>query len=1559
MPATRASLPVRFHPAVEDWFRATFPGPTPAQGKGWPAIQAGKHTLVLAPTGSGKTLAAFLAAIDRLVFSPVPDKRDRCRVLYVSPLRALAVDVERNLRAPLLGIARAAQRRGDTFHTPVIGLRTGDTPAGERARMVRQPPDILITTPESLFLVLTSQARSMLPSIEVVIVDEIHTMVGGKRGAHLALSLERLHALARTPPQRIGLSATQRPLDEVARYLGGGEAGRSWRARPVEIVDAGARKALDLKVEVPVEDMAHPGGRREEPEKVEGPAAPARPGHSIWPAIHPRLLELIRAHRSTLLFVNSRRLAERLAAALNDLAGEELAKAHHGSLSREQRLKVEDDLKAGRLPAMVATSSLELGIDMGAIDLVIQIEAPPSVASGLQRIGRGGHQADAVSRGVIFPKYRGDLLATAAITRAMHQGLVEETRIPLNPLDVLAQQVVAIAAGGEQEVDDLFTLVRRAAPFAKLPRAQLEGVLDMLSGRYPSDEFAELRPRLVWDRLRGTVRAREGAARLAVTNAGTIPDRGLYGVFLADGADGGGAPRPEAGPRPAGRRVGELDEEMVFESREGEVFVLGASSWRIVQIERDRVLVAPAPGEPGKMPFWKGDRPSRPALLGRAVGRLTRELAASPREEGLRRLVEEHDLDPGAALNLLAYIADQKQATGVLPDDRTLVLERTRDEMGDWRLCLLSPWGGRVHAPWALALEARLRASLDVDVETVWSDDGIVVRVPDREVPPTGADLLPHPDEVADVVVRELGGTALFAAHFREAAARALLLPRRRPGLRSPLWMQRKRAADLLKVASRYGSFPIILEAYRECLQDVFDLPALVALASGLRRREIRVITVDTERPSPFAASLLFGYVANYLYEGDAPLAERRAQALSVDQGQLRELLGQAELRELLDPQAIAELERSLQGLDEVHKARSPDRVHELLLRVGDLTPDDLRARVGPPRVSPAVGSPAASAAIPSTDELPSAWIEELLREGRVIRVRIAGDFRLAAAEDAGRLRDAFGVPPPPGLPQAFLEPAPHALRDVVSRYARTHAPFTAGEVARRYAVDEGAIEVALEELAARDRVLEGAFRPGGAGREWCDSDVLATLRRRSLARLRQQVEPAEAAALARLMIEWQAIATGPRPSVRRGPDALLDVVEQIQGAAIPASALETDVLPARLPGYRSEDLDALCAAGEVVWAGVGPLGERDGRVALYLADALPLLHAPRPDPPAGEVHEALRAHLARHGASFFTELAAAVPGTLPAAVLGALWDLVWAGEITNDTPGALRAVLRGSSSSSSAARRASRAAAFRSRRQSPPSAVGRWSRLPRPAAGKVAGTARAKGLAEQLLARHGVLTRPAVMAEGVAGGFAALYPVLKALEEAGRIRRGYFVAGLGGSQFAQPGALDRLRAVRETAAEDEDVPPSAVLAATDPANPYGAALGWPEAVSGRAMRAAGVHVVIVDGVLAAVLARGDGEILPVLPETEPARTRVARGLAAALARWALRTGRTSLGWGGSGGAAEHATLAEGLRCAGFVPWGPGFRLSSAPPPPAPGMMPPPAPDADVEPGDEAPTEDV
>jgi ATP-dependent Lhr-like helicase len=1470
-----------FRPAVGEWFAETFPGPTRAQRLGWPEILAGRSTLLLAPTGSGKTLAAFLAAIDRLVFEPVPERLARCRVVYVSPLRALAVDVERNLGTPLQGIARVAQRRGEAFHAPAVGVRTGDTPAAERARMLRTPPDILITTPESLFLVLTSNARAMLATVEVVIVDEIHTMVGSKRGAHLALSLERLEEASGARLQRIGLSATQRPLDEVARYLSGG--------RKVAVVDAGSRKAFELKVEVPLEDMSKPGEPIPGAEIPEGDAS-AVARRSIWPAIHPRLLELIRAQRSTILFVNSRRLAERLAGALNELAGEPVARAHHGSIAREERVAIEDALKAGRLPAIVATSSLELGIDMGAVDLVVQIEAPPSVASGMQRIGRASHQAGAVSRGVLFPKYRGDLLASAAITKAMQDGAVESTRVPQNPLDVLAQQLVAMVALGERRLDELFALVRRSAPFAKLPRGQFEGVLDMLSGRYPSDAFAELRPRLTWDRLRGVVRPREGVRRLVASNAGTIPDRGLYGVFLAEGQGRG---------RRGGRRVGELDEEMVFESQVGDHFVLGASTWRILEIARDSVLVEPAPGMPGRMPFWRGDRASRPLELGLAIGRLARELARLPAEAARERLRRDHALEPQAADNLIAYLQDQKAATGCLPDDRTLVLERTRDEVGDWRLCLLSPLGGRVHAPLALAIEARLRGAGEPELETIWSDDGIVIRLADRERPPDLPALLPAPDEVEPLLTGALGGSALFAGHFREAAGRALLLPRRRPGQRAPLWMQRKRAHDLLQVASRYPSFPIILEAYRECLQDVFDVPALVETLARVQRRELRLHTVDGQSPSPFSAALLFGYVANFMYEGDTPLAERKALALSVDQRQLRELLGEAELRELLDARALEELELFLQGLAPSARARHPDRLHDLLLRVGDLTEAEAAARCDP-------------------GECAAAWIAALEAERRLVRLRIAGEWRLAAVEDMGRLRDALGVAPPPGLPQAFLEPVEDAIGALIARYARTHAPFTAAEAARRFGLGASVAAATLQRLARDGRVLEGEFRPGGRGPEWCDAGVLQSLRRRSLAALRKEVEPAEAPALQRLLLDWQGIALPDAPS-REGPDALLDAIESLQGSPVPASALESEVLPARLPGYRPTDLDALCAAGEAVWRGMGPLGERDGRVALYLAEDLPLLFEPSVEPPRGRLHEQILAHLERSGATFFPELHAALGGGLVKDTLDALWDLVWNGQVANDSPAALRAFLWRSGRRERGRRL--RVSPFRSRREAPASAVGRWSRVP---AVRATPTERLHARAEQLLARHGVVTRDAVAGEGLPGGFAAVYPVLAALEQAGRIRRGYFVSGLGGSQFALPGALERLRALREAPAQAE----ATVLAAADPANAYGAALPWPESAGQRLARAAGAHVVLVDGGLAAYVSRGEAEMATFLPGEEPARARTARAIATALLAWARRSGRSFFG----GTAADGRPLAESplaphLAAAGFAPAGSGFRL--------------------------------
>ena len=1470
-----------FHPAVRAWFAAAFPAPTKPQRLGWPAIARGESTLILAPTGSGKTLAAFLWCLNRLMFEPTPPAERRCRVLYVSPLKALAVDVERNLRVPLAGIATAAGAQGIPVTVPQITIRTGDTPARERARFLREPGDVLITTPESLFLLLTSNARERLRYVDAVIIDEIHALVPGKRGAHLVLSLERLEALrvqgrdaerpARTL-QRIGLSATQRPLDEVARFLGGAtrrsasarrkpakarprpgrtssrgdpvETGvndlhREFAAegelptyRPVTIVDASEPKHIDLRIELPVEERS----RSDRSDRS------GRSDRSIWASVHPRLLELIRSHTSTLVFVNNRRLAERLAAALNDLAGEPLVRAHHGSLARETRTEVEDLLKAGHIRALAATSALELGIDMGAIDLVVQIESPPSVASGLQRVGRAGHRAGAISEGIVFPKFRGDLVACAAVARAMHEGVVEPTRYPHNPLDVLAQQIVAMVATEEWGAEDLFAAVRRAAPFATLSRRMFEGVLDMLAGRYPSDAFAELRPRVTWDRVRNKLVGRESAKRVAIANAGTIPDRGLYGVFLA------GAERPA--------RVGELDEEMVFETQVGDTFTLGASTWRVEEITHDRVLVSPAPGEPGKMPFWHGDQAGRPVYLGYAIGRLVRELRSMPRMAAVDRLVRRHALEPAAAEILLRYLDDQA-ASGGVPDDRTIVIERSRDDLGDWRVCLLSPLGSRIHAPWAMAASAEIRRRTAADVHVMWGDEGFVARFPATDEPPDPMLLLPPADSVERLVVGQLASTALFAARFRETAARALLLPRRRPGKRTPLWQQRKRATDLLAVASRYGSFPAILETYREILRDHFDMPALVETLRNVSAHTIRVIALDSRTPSPFAASLLFGYVANYIYDGDAPLAERRAQALSVDQAQLRELLGDAELRDLLDASAHEAVERQLQHLDDRYRVRTIDSLHDLLLHIGDLNRDEIVSRSALPDVAGA--------------------IRTLEEAGRVVSVAIGGEQRFIAVEDVARYRDAVGVRVPPGVPDALLAPAQDPAADLVLRFARSHGAFTAAEFAARYGLDTASADTLLQRVAKDGRVINGEFRPGRTEREWIDTNVLHMVRRRSLARLRREIEPVETDAFARFLVSWQGIATG-----RRGPEALLDAIEQLQGVPIPASVLESEVLPARVDDYEPAQLDRLMAAGEVVWVGVEPLGERDGRIALYLTDQIHRLRLGSPPSRAaagapGESRaRAVARHLQTHGASFFTAIHEATDSGFPQETVDALWELVWNGEVTNDTLHPLRAFIRGPDEQK---RHRAPDRRFRSRRLVPKTAEGRWSLVDVPGVAGPSVTEWSAATAQQMLMRHGIVTRETMAAEGNVGGFSIVYPVLKALEEAGRVRRGYFIAGLGAAQFATPAAVEQLRHMREL----PEVRRAILLAATDPANPYGTVIRWPHPTSETAdhdrsrgpTRSAGARVILVDGFAAAFLRRNEHELLLFSPDEEPRRSQM------------------------------------------------------------------------------------
>ncbi|PAY24125.1 ATP-dependent helicase [Dietzia natronolimnaea] len=1582
----------RFHPATASWFRGAFGAPTAAQSGAWAALAGGAHTLVVAPTGSGKTLSAFLAALDGLLLGPAePDPGSAAgsarasgpgtRVLYISPLKALAVDVERNLRAPLAGIAREAAALGTETPEVTVGIRTGDTPPDERRRQRARPPHILVTTPESLFLLLTSAARETLTDVDTVIIDEIHAVAGSKRGAHLALSLERLDELLDAPAQRVGLSATVRPHSEVARFLAG--------ERPVTVVAPRSDKSFELSVRVPVEDMTDLSSAAPD---VSAPAGTPGQG-SIWPHVERQVVDLVTAHRSTIVFVNSRRLAERLTARLNEIYAEdtdpgslpepparppaqvmvpsevtrgappELAMAHHGSVSKERRALIEDALKSGRLRAVVATSSLELGIDMGSVDMVVQVESPPSVASGLQRVGRAGHQVGEVSRAVVFPKHRADLVHSAVTVERMLAGAIEELSVVANPLDVLAQQTVAACALEPIDVEEWFSAVRRTAPYQGLPRSAFEATLDMLAGKYPSADFAELRPRLVWDRDAGTLTGRPGAQRLAVTSGGTIPDRGLFGVFMVG---------------EKATRVGELDEEMVYESRVGDVFALGASSWRVEEITHDRVLVTPAPGGTGRLPFWLGDDQGRPAELGRALGGFLREVAGGTDAEATARL-DAAGLDANAATNLRRFLSEQREATGHVPSDTTLVVERFRDEVGDWRVVLHSPFGARVHWPWAEAVRARLAAAHGFDAVPVVSDDGIILRVPDMgddgEVGarPGAETFAIGAEEAVDLVTRHVGGSALFASRFRECSARALLFPRLDPGRRAPLWQQRQKSAQLLDVARRYPDFPMILEAVRECLQDVYDVPALERILTEIESRTVRIVEVDTPSASPFAQSLLFDYVGAFLYEGDSPLAEKRAAALAIDPSLLGQLLGRVELRELLDIEVLDSIGRRLQHLEPDRAARDAEAVVDLLRLLGPLTAEEVAARSTDPDAAPA-------------------WLASLAEAWRVVTVEHSGRTWWAGVEDVSRLRDGLGVPPPPGVPSAFLGDVTDPLGELIRRYARTHGPFTVDAVAERFGLGVAVARGVLDRLTSSGALLAGEFRPGATGPEWCDAEVLRHIRRRSLAALRSQIEPVSHSALGRFLPGWQSLgtgagsgaggsATGSHAGAESGVDGVLAVIEQLDGLALPASALEPLILAPRVRDYSPAMLDELLAGGEVVWSGRGRAGSRDGWVSLHPADSagatLPL-ERPQPE---GPVHLAVVDSL-RGGALFFRDIVArvkeaaapidaapadaaptdAAPVITEAAVRDALWDLVWDGVVTNDTLAPLRAVLAGGGSSGSGTAHRSARSSARPRRarlgrttmaqlngavaagtRTPPVLAGRWSLVPEPVTDV---TLRAHAWAETLLLRHGVVTRGAVEAEEIPGGFAAVYKVLAQIEDSGRCRRGYFVDGLGAAQFAAGNTIDRLRTFDDTADDAHwpsgaDEPTVRVLAATDPANPYGAALPWPAgrmtgdgvgagagagagtASGHRPGRKAGALVVLVDGVCVLFVERGGRTIL-VLDDRVDAVPLAAAALAGTVRSGAVGTLTvTTLG----GEAVHTSPHAAAFESAGFGITPQGLRI--------------------------------
>ncbi|MFV0534926.1 MAG: ATP-dependent helicase [Cumulibacter sp.] len=1475
----------RFSAATRSWFTDSFDAPTASQAGAWQSIAGGAHTLVVAPTGSGKTLAAFLSALDDVLTSPAPaDRAHRCRVLYISPLKALAADVERNLNAPLIGISHAASRLGADVNRIEVSTRTGDTPAGERRAFARRPGDILITTPESLFLLLTSQARRALSGVHTVIVDEIHALAGTKRGAHLAVSLERLDELLQTPAQRIGLSATVTPTDEVAAFLAGSH-------HPATVVQPEASKTLDLKVVVPVQDMSDLSSETDDSGTLR---------RSIWPAVEESVHALIEAHQSTIIFTNGRRAAERLTSKLNERAAgvpevaaqpaeivaqsgvasaveHVIARAHHGSVSREQRQLAEEGLKDGSLPAVVATSSLELGIDMGAVDLVVQVEAPPSVASGLQRVGRAGHQVGAPSSGVFFPKHRGDLVTTAVVVQRMYEGDIEPLRMPNNPLDVLAQQVVAILADAEYRVSDLYDLIRRAAPYRALPESAFLAVLDMLAGRYPSEQFASLRPRIVWDRAADLVRGRPGAQRLAVISGGTIPDRGMFGVFLASDERGG-------------RRVGELDEEMVYESRVGDVFLLGTSSWRIVDITHDQVRVVPAGGAPGRMPFWRGEQQGRPLPLGRAIGAFLRDIDAGRTPSAMRYL------DESARRNLSEYLAAQRAATGVVPNDRRVLIERFRDELGDWRIVVHSPFGDQVNAPWALVIGARLEREYGSAAHAMHADDGIVLRIPDTTGEPPDVDIVAiDPADAERLVTEQLMSSSLFASRFRECAARALLLPPRDPSKRSPLWQQRQRAAQLLAIAAGYDDFPIIFETLRECLQDVYDVPGFIEVLAAIEQRTITLHEVETTSASPFAQSLLFGYIAAFMYQEDVPLAERRSGALSLDLSLLRELLGNLELRELLDAEAIDEINARLQYLTPDRALTSAERLADALRELGDLSATELEQR----------GAHAA-------------WATELLAQRRALLLRIGGVQRYIAIEDAGRFKDALGIALPVGVPEAFTAPTADPLRDLVARYARTHGPFELTALAARFGVGTEPARRALASLEATGQITHGELTPGDSGVQWCDTDVLRRIRRRSLARSRAEVEPVIQAAYARFLLAWQSVGT----RTHRGIDGVYAVIEQLAGCAIGASGVESLVLGNRVTDYSPDQLDSLMAAGEVVWVGAGAAGATDGYVRLLPADLMDLM--PEAPPVEDSLELAVLQAVRSRQASFFrdilTDLRERDYQDPEADIIDALWRLAWAGHLTNDTFAPLRARLQPTRRVTGSPSRRSRLGRTRARLAplTPPSVSGRWSVVPRSA-----DAVDARLISDVLVERYGILTRGPVQSEGVVGGFAALYPVLAAYEDAGRLRRGYFVDGLGAAQFATAGAVDRLRV------QSQDHP-AVVLAATDPANPYGAALEWPvpSGIDGahqhRPGRKPGALIVLVGGAPVLYLERGGKTVLSFTAD-DNALTCAAQALGAAVTDG--NVGALHIQRADGNDIDSHGPLATALRTAGFRLTPRGLRL--------------------------------
>jgi ATP-dependent Lhr-like helicase len=1388
-----------FHPIVRQWFEETFGEPSPPQVLGWPAISSGKNTLILAPTGSGKTLAAFLWAINHLVEQHLREElRPGVRILYVSPLKALNNDIERNLESPLHGIREQARKSGLKLPTIRTSVRTGDTPQSKRASMLKHPPDILITTPESLYLMLTAkQARKMFTTVQYVIVDEIHSICSNKRGVHLSITLERLASLAEQEFVRIGLSATQRPLELIAAFLGGREwIGKKLVPRPVQIVDAGQRKAMDLRVECAVPDFS------------------LLAQESVWPLVFTELLELIRLHKTTLIFVNNRRLAERVAAKLNEMltdthdtfnqyavptrpsntpqlqhsitpssvSNPDLVQAYHGSMSRHAREQMETDLKAGKLRALVATSSLELGIDIGSIDLVVQLQSPKGVARGLQRVGRSGHLVNASSKGRIFPTYREDLVEAAVVARAMVAHDVEPTSIPTNCLDVLAQQIVAMVSVEEWNVDELFDLIRQSHCYHSISKKLYAGVLQMLAGRYTNDAFRELRARISWDKVNNTLRALPGSSQLAITSGGTISDRGYFGVYLEDGKT----------------KVGEVDEEFVYESRVGDTFILGTNVWRMNGIDANRITVTPAPGQPARMPFWRGEGIGRSVDMGKQIGAFRSEMNRkldSP--ECLTWLQYEFPIDHRAAWNIQEYFRKQHDATGAIPHDKLLIIEGFRDEIGDPRIVIHSPFGRRINGLLGFVAVHRVQQMLKATPQMLYNDDGVLLRCSDVDALPLNFFDGLTIKEAEEIVLNDLLSSPLFGGQFRQNAARALLMPRIAPGKRTPLWLQRLRAADLLQVARQFNDFPIVIETMREVLNDILDFNTFKGIVGQIENGTIAIESVQTEVPSPFAASMLFDFIAVYMYEWDQPREDRQSQYLSINRELLSEVVETESISSLLRPEAISTVELQLQRKAEGYKARSPEELLEFLLHIGDLTDEEVEERC--------IGEGAG-------------FLETLASNGRAVQIRLGNKKRWIAGEEED-LYDNFGEE--------------RNASTILLRYLQSSGPTTTDELARRFGLTEDQVESILTKIAA-GQIIGGRFNKNLDQPQWCYRPNLERIHRQTIGILRREIKPSSLAEFTHFLFHWQHVHPSRQLS---GPTGVQQCLEQLQALPLPAEVWERDILRSRVSGYSQELMNQIGTNGSFVWTGRGSGKMRcllRGEGSTYL------------DPPADEFETSLSAgarrvleYVRKNGASFFSDIRTDAQLSLD-GLNKSIAELFWGGFITNDLFTELQNVKRLSHIESNIPtervemldprhnpRRPKLMQAVRKAIKQVPGWSGRWSlvHLPGVMGEDITLEERAHRQALQLLERYGIVAREFYRREELLP-WALIAADMQRMEMRGDIRRGYFVEGLSGMQFALPTAVEDLRRLRSERNGDQS---PLLVNACDPANPYGTGIDLQE----------------------------------------------------------------------------------------------------------------------------------